>query len=59
MTNAEAQYIVDAIRSLAAEHRVWAGDYRYSSRTNEFTHGSASEHDAVDARVDGWFATIR
>jgi len=58
MTNAEAQFIVDAIRELAGKHREWAKDYRYCSRTNEFAHVNACESDAVDARVERWFSTI-
>jgi selenocysteine lyase/cysteine desulfurase len=59
MTDAEAQFIVDAIRELAARHRIWANDYRYCSRTNEFAHVNACDHDAVDARVERWFSAIR
>jgi len=58
MTNSEAQYIVDAITTLASQHREWARDYRYCSRTNEFAHLNACERDAVDARVDRWFSSI-
>ncbi len=58
MTNAEAQFIVDAIRELAARHRSWAKDYRYCTRTNEFAHVNACERDTVDARVERWFSTI-
>jgi selenocysteine lyase/cysteine desulfurase len=59
MTDAEAQFIVDAIRELADKHRSWAKDYRYCSRSNEFAHVNACERDAVDARVEGWFSAIR
>jgi selenocysteine lyase/cysteine desulfurase len=58
MTDAEAQFIVDAIRELAGKHRSWAKDYRYCSRTNEFAHVNACESDAVDARVERWFSAI-
>ena len=58
MSNSEAQTIVDAIRTLAENHREWARDYRYCSRSNEFTHVAACERDGADARVEGWFAVI-
>ena len=59
MTNAEAQYIVDAIRTLAENHNAWAKDYSYCGRSNEFAHISACEQKSVDARIDGWFSTLR
>ena len=59
MTDAEAQGIVDAIRTLAAEHQNWARDYSYCDRSNEFAHVSACEQKGVDARIDRWFSTFR
>ncbi len=58
MSNTEAQTIVDAIRTLAENHVEWARDYRYCSRSNEFTHVAACERDGADARVEEWFAVI-
>lgn len=35
-TNAEAEYIVSALRDLAANFETWAQDYSYNPKTNEF-----------------------
>ncbi len=52
-TDAEAHRLVEAITALAAHHRVWAADYTYNSRTNEYTHHQ--DTGAIGRRVQHWF----
>ena len=52
-TNEEAERLVEAITTLAAQHRTWAQDYTYNSATNEFTH--RIETGAIGRRVHEWF----
>ncbi len=54
MTDEEVDYLVAGVRQLAANHRAWASDYQYHSRTNEFVHQQDVQTDA--RLVDGWFA---
>ena len=52
-TNAEAEALVAAVTSLAANHRAWAADYTYDAHTNEFTH--RRDTGAIGRRVHEWF----
>lgn len=52
-TNAEIQYVCDAIEALAQNHAEWAKDYTYNSNSNEFTHTN-SGNEANDIMKD-WF----
>jgi hypothetical protein len=46
MTNAEIEFIMDAIESTASHFQEWAQDYKYDLVTNEFNyHGFAEEKD--------------
>lgn len=36
MTNDELEYILDSIRALASQHSIWAKDYVYDSKENNF-----------------------
>lgn len=56
MSNAEAHAIVQAIRELAQHHQSWARDYRYCARQNHFSHHTRGAVEAIDRRVDHWFA---
>lgn len=56
MTDAEARFIVEAIRELAARHREWAQDYRYCERRNEWFH--RQDCDFVDSTAAGFFAPL-
>lgn len=38
MTNDELEYILDSIRALASQHSIWAKDYVYDSKENNFIH---------------------
>jgi selenocysteine lyase/cysteine desulfurase len=56
MTDAEARFIVDAIRELAVRHREWGADYRYCERRNEFFH--LHECDFVEQQAATFFAAL-
>jgi selenocysteine lyase/cysteine desulfurase len=56
MTDAEARFIVAAIRELAAQHRAWAADYRYCERRNEWFHHAAD--DRLTRVADGFYAPL-
>ena len=53
MTDEEVTYIVNSIKALAENHKAWAIDYDYNSKTNEFTHkdGNCGE----STLVQQWF----
>lgn len=50
-TTAELVYVCDAIRELANNFETWAKDYKYNSKTNEYTHKMEQEH----IEVEKWF----
>lgn len=54
MTNAEVEYILDAIRQLAINHVEWRKDYIYNVHTNEYIH---KEEDSckLNQMVERWF----
>lgn len=54
MTNAEIEYILDAIEDLHNNHEEWAKDYSYHLQTNEFSHRKAGNDEMQ--RVEGWFS---
>jgi selenocysteine lyase/cysteine desulfurase len=56
MTDAEAHYVVDAIRELSEKHREWAADYTYCERSNEFCHRSGCGF--VDTQAARVFAPL-
>jgi selenocysteine lyase/cysteine desulfurase len=56
MSDAEARYIVDAIRELSEKHREWAADYSYCERSNEFCHRSGCGF--VDTQAARVFAPL-
>ncbi|MBD0776927.1 aminotransferase class V-fold PLP-dependent enzyme [Maribacter sp. ANRC-HE7] len=53
MTNAEVDFICDAISQIAQNHKEWGKDYTHNLSKNEFEHlnGTRNEQDLVD----GWF----
>ena len=53
-TDAEADRVIEALGEIARNHKAWASEYEYSTRTNEFHH----KGDAGDggANVKRWFA---
>ncbi len=56
MTNKEALFVLDAIKSLAENHREWSQDYSYNSKTNEFTHKRLPLDEM--AIVNDWFTCL-
>ncbi|MFP9100765.1 aminotransferase class V-fold PLP-dependent enzyme [Flavobacterium sp. RHBU_24] len=52
-TNAEIQYVCDSIKSLAANHELWATDYNYVRGTNEFVH--KKDNNPTEALLKEWF----
>ena len=53
-TSSEIEYVCNAIKSLAENHKEWALEYRYDSETNEFIHQQATSFE--NALVKQWFA---
>ena len=51
-TNDEIEYICNAIKNLAENHKTWANDYSYNPKTNEFKHKNVNSN-AVS--VEKWF----
>ncbi|MEL6654449.1 MAG: aminotransferase class V-fold PLP-dependent enzyme, partial [Bacteroidota bacterium] len=43
MSNAEVEYLGQALREVALKHRIWAADYRYLPARNEYAHMSQPE----------------
>ncbi|RKS03438.1 aminotransferase class V-fold PLP-dependent enzyme [Flavobacterium sp. 102] len=54
-TSEEIQFVCESIKSLAQNHTVWAKDYEYNSKTNEFNHKNAKHSEL--AMVKSWFTT--
>lgn len=52
MTNAEVDFIADALHQLAHHHQEWARDYVYIPSTNEFVH--LKEIPNEDRLIDKW-----
>lgn len=59
MTDAEVEFIMDAIESTALHFREWMQDYEYDSGRNEFTYAGAGPgaegRVGEEGRVDQWF----
>lgn len=53
MTNAEINFIMDAIEAAASNFRDWAADYRYDPQTNEYVFKDINHCD--DDAVEHWF----
>lgn len=54
-TNAEIEYVVDSLKSLAKHHKVWAIDYDYMRTSNEFLHKLNADNISNETPVDSWF----
>ncbi|MGL2986827.1 aminotransferase class V-fold PLP-dependent enzyme [Flavobacterium sp. RSSA_27] len=52
-TSAEIEYVCNAIRSLAENHKEWAKEYQYNAETNEFIHQQATSFE--NKLVEDWF----
>lgn len=53
MTNAEIEYILDAIEFMAANFEQYLEQYTYDGKTNEFHHKSKIDYDTT--RAEYWF----
>ena len=53
MTNADVNYIMDAIEETAAHAAEWKKDYSYNAETNEY-HYSRTE-DKIQEKINHWF----
>jgi selenocysteine lyase/cysteine desulfurase len=53
MTDAELNYIMDAIRQVQKNHKKWSDDYIYNRQTNEFRHKYEPEDKTILVRK--WF----
>ncbi|RLD65277.1 MAG: selenocysteine lyase [Bacteroidetes bacterium] len=54
MTDQELIFICDSIDAIAKNHKEWAKDYTYDSKTNEFNHKSFTNKERY--QIDDWFA---
>lgn len=53
-TNAEIEFVCNAIRELAQKHKEWAKEYHYNTKSNEFIHENAKN--AEKELVKSWFS---
>ncbi|MEP7253540.1 MAG: aminotransferase class V-fold PLP-dependent enzyme [Ginsengibacter sp.] len=53
MTNAEIDFIMDAIEVTAAHHQAWANDYTYDPLSNEYFFKGFKERE--QGRIEDWF----
>jgi selenocysteine lyase/cysteine desulfurase len=54
-SNEEANYMVDCLKQLAANHPQWTKDYAYNPANNEFSYKDNSYAHSVEDRAQGWF----
>jgi selenocysteine lyase/cysteine desulfurase len=54
MTDAEIEFIMDAIELTAAYWRTWAKDYSYDAGSGQYFHQEAESTEK--SRIEGWFA---
>lgn len=54
MTNEEMKYLVDSLKSLATNHQVWAKDYIYQPKCNDFKHKISEDN--VSSLVEHWYS---
>jgi selenocysteine lyase/cysteine desulfurase len=55
-TNEEIQMVCESIKDLAKNHELWAKEYEYNQKTNEFVHQNALHQE--EAMVKSWFSTL-
>lgn len=54
-TNAEIEFVCDAIIELSKNHRVWKQDFHYDRETNEFIFKNNNTVSNSDNDVESWF----
>ncbi|TAK31071.1 MAG: aminotransferase class V-fold PLP-dependent enzyme [Saprospiraceae bacterium] len=58
MTNDEAHFLVAAVAELCLHHQVWAPEYTYDPKVNEFFHKNGGGQ-SLDKMTEGWYKTFR
>lgn len=53
MTNAELEYIINALAEIDQNHKKWGEDYAYNKQNNEFKHINDDCH--ISDRVNEWY----
>ncbi len=53
MTDAELDFVLDALAQTVENIEAWGADYHYDKYTNEFSHRRVA--DPTEAMVEGWF----
>ncbi len=53
-TNEELNFVLEALKQLAKNHKDWAKDYIYNSSTNEYKHVK-EDKDLLYTTVNNWF----
>ena len=53
MSNAELDYLLDALEAVYHHHEEWGKDYEYNTHTNEFSYKNQPGHES--GLVEGWF----
>lgn len=53
MTDAEVDFVLDALEAVYHNHQEWAQDYEYNTHTNEFSYRNQPGHKS--GLVEGWF----
>ncbi|MCB9275855.1 MAG: aminotransferase class V-fold PLP-dependent enzyme [Lewinellaceae bacterium] len=54
MTDAELDYVLDALEAVYHNYQEWSKDYAYNTHTNEFNYKNQPGHES--GLVEGWFA---
>lgn len=54
-TNAEIEFVCDALIELSLNHQTWNGDYNYNRDTNEFIFKNTEQYLHSNDIVDSWF----
>ena len=55
MTDSEIFYILESIKELCKSHFIWAEDYEYNPKTNEFYYKHQDFSNLESSRVSSWF----
>jgi selenocysteine lyase/cysteine desulfurase len=56
MTNAEIDFICEAIKEVSFNFKLWSEDYNYDKVKNEFTHKSEPDNEA--GIIENWFQIV-
>ncbi|MES1219230.1 MAG: selenocysteine lyase, partial [Bacteroidota bacterium] len=53
MTNAEIEFIMDAIEKTASQFHVWMKDYKYDAQSNEYLFNESKTNEFE--KIEKWF----